>query len=170
MIGVLVICHEPLATALISCTRHVFGRMLPQLAALDVIPDEDPTLACDAARHLLERINDGGGVIVLTDIYGATPSRIAASLIEPFRVEVVAGVNLPVLLKALNTRRGPLEDLVDTLIERGRDGLLRVERPLHVMPDCAEDPPVGGPRPLRAPTSRPRDGQGQGSVDPTSRD
>ena len=55
MIGILVVSHEPLGTALIHCTRHIFGRMPTQLAALDVIPDEDPELALSAARELLKR-------------------------------------------------------------------------------------------------------------------
>ena len=80
MIGILVVSHEPLGTALIHCTRHIFGRMPPQLAALDVIPDEDPELAFKAARELLARINDGSGVIVLTDLFGATPRPPAARL------------------------------------------------------------------------------------------
>ena len=80
MIGILVVSHEPLGTALIHCTRHIFGRMPPQLAALDVIPDEDPEQALHAARELLKRINDGTGAIVLTDLYGATPARIASSM------------------------------------------------------------------------------------------
>ncbi|NDD78120.1 MAG: PTS sugar transporter subunit IIB, partial [Betaproteobacteria bacterium] len=65
MIGVLVISHEPLATALIRATRHVFGRLPVQLAALDVIPDEDPLRAEQHARDLLKRINDGSGAISL---------------------------------------------------------------------------------------------------------
>jgi PTS system ascorbate-specific IIA component len=105
MIGILVISHEPLGTALLHCTRHIFGRLPPQLAALDVIPDEDPDLAYQAAQELLKRINDGTGAIVLTDIYGATPARIAARLAEPQRIHVIAGVNLPLLVKALTYRR-----------------------------------------------------------------
>jgi PTS system ascorbate-specific IIA component len=100
-----------------------------QLAALDVIPDEDPEAACAAARELAARINDGSGVLVLTDIYGATPSRIAASLAEPHRVCVLAGVNLPMLVKALNTRRGPLEELVQTLVTSAKAAILEVEPP-----------------------------------------
>lgn len=136
MIGILVISHEPLGTALIRCTRHIFGRMPLQLAALDVIPDEDPEVASQAARDLVSRINDGSGVVVLTDVFGATPSRIAAALAEPYRVEVVAGVNLPVLLKALNSRRCPLDELVDMLVDSGRRALFRIEpptvTPIHV--------------------------------------
>ncbi len=128
MIGVLVISHEPLGTALIHCTRHIFGRMPSQLAALDVIPDEDPEKACEAARGLLARINDGSGVIVLTDLYGATPSRIATRLAEPRRVIVVAGVNLPMLVRVLTRRKGAeIGELVDQALPASRDALMEIE-------------------------------------------
>ena len=126
MIGILVVSHEPLGTALIHCTRHIFGRMPAQLAALDVIPDEDPELALNAARELLKRINDGTGAIVLTDLFGATPARIAARLAEPGRIEVIAGVNLPLLVKALTHRRGPLEEVSARLLDGVRDSILPI--------------------------------------------
>jgi PTS system ascorbate-specific IIA component len=105
MISVLVIAHEPLATALIHCTRHIYGRLPSQVAALDVIPDEDPGIALRSARDLAKRINDGSGLIVLTDVFGATPARVAVQLAEPLRVVVFHGANLPLLLKLLNYRR-----------------------------------------------------------------
>jgi PTS system ascorbate-specific IIA component len=126
MIGILVVSHEPLGTALIHCTRHIFGRMPAQLAALDVIPDEDPELALNAARELLKRINDGTGAIVLTDLFGATPARIAARLAEPGRIEVIAGVNLPLLVKALTHRRGPLDEVSARLLDGVRDSILPI--------------------------------------------
>ena len=126
MIGIMVVSHEPLGTALIHCTRHVYGRLPMQLAALDVIPDEDPKAACRAARDLMARINDGSGVVVLTDIYGATPSRIAADLAELFRVVVVAGVSLPMLVKALNSRRLPLEEVAEILMNSARNAIVEI--------------------------------------------
>lgn len=123
MIGILLISHEPLGTALLHCTRHVFGRLPPQMAALDVIPDEDPDQAFAAARELASRINDGSGVLVLTDVLGATPARIASRLIEPLRIELVAGANLPMLCRALTYRRRPIEELVPLLVEGGRSGI-----------------------------------------------
>ncbi len=123
MIGILLVSHEPLGTALLNCTRHIFGRLPVQLAALDVIPDEDPAGALEAARNLLARINDGSGAIVLTDVFGATPSRIAIQLADPNRVYVVAGVNLPLLIKALSNRRGPVDELVSTLVQAGQGAI-----------------------------------------------
>lgn len=127
MIGILIVSHEPLGTALLHCTRHIFGRLPVQLAALDVIPDEDPEAVLQAARQLLARINDGSGVIVLTDLYGATPARIATRLAEPHRTVVMAGVNLPMLVKALTYRKGPLEEVAAHLLEGMRDTILRIE-------------------------------------------
>ncbi len=127
MIGILVVSHEPLGTALIHCTRHIFGRMPTQLAALDVIPDEDPELALSAARELLKRINDGTGAIVLTDLFGATPARIASRLAEAERVVVIAGVNLPLLVRALTHRRGPLDEVAAKLLEGVRETILPIE-------------------------------------------
>jgi mannose PTS system EIIA component len=127
MIGILVISHEPLGTALISCTRHVFGRLPPQLAALDVIPDEDTTVATLAARQLYARISDGSGVLVLTDIYGATPSRIAAKLAEPYRCVVIAGANLPMLVKAINYRKGrDLEEVADLIMPAAKEAIMPI--------------------------------------------
>jgi mannose PTS system EIIA component len=139
LIGILVISHEPLGTALIHCTRHIFKKMLPQLAALDVMPDEDPELALQAAKDLMARINDGSGVIVLTDCYGATPSRIAQKLYEPFKVAVVAGVNLPMLTKALTYRREPIEELVPKLIEGGKKSMLLMEPTPEMMPKSLQE-------------------------------
>ena len=141
MIGIMVVSHEPLGTALVHCLRHIFGRLPPQVAALDVIPDEDPEFACHAARELLARINDGSGVVVLTDLYGATPSRIAMRLAEPHRVCVLAGVNLPLLLKAISHRRMPVEELIEAVREAIKPAL--------------PEPPVPAPAPAASPSPNP---------------
>ncbi|MCO5101670.1 MAG: PTS sugar transporter subunit IIB [Burkholderiaceae bacterium] len=127
MIGVLVVSHEPFGSALIRCTRHVFGRLPAQLAALDVVPDENPETALRCGRELLARINDGSGAVVLTDVFGATPSRIAAQLAVRDRVRVVAGANLPMLLKALQNRRMPVDELVEALLDSGRRSIRAVD-------------------------------------------
>ncbi|HEY0879326.1 MAG TPA: PTS sugar transporter subunit IIA [Zeimonas sp.] len=127
MIGILVVSHEPFGTALIRCTRHVFGRLPPQLAALDVVPDENPDMALNCGRELLARINDGSGAVVLTDVFGATPSRVAAQLAVRDRVRVVAGVNLPMLLKAIQNRRMPVDELVESLLDSGRRSIRAVD-------------------------------------------
>lgn len=128
MIAVLVISHEPLGTALISCTRHVFGKTPSQVAALDILPSEDHDEALQAARSLISRISDGSGVLVLTDLFGATPSRVARALFEPHRVAVASGVNLPMLIKALSLRRTPMPvtELLEEVLRSGGEAIFEV--------------------------------------------
>ncbi len=128
MIAVLVICHEPLGSALIRCTSHVFGRIPSQLAALDVRSTEEPEVALKAARELITRISDGSGVLVLTDLYGATPSRVARELFQPHRIAVAAGVSLPMLIKALSLRRTPqpVTDLLEQVLACGREAAVEI--------------------------------------------
>ena len=124
MISVLVIAHEPLATALIHCTRHIYRRLPSQVAALDVFPDEDPEVALQSARDLAARINDGSGLVVLTDLFGATPARIAVQLAEPNRVMVFHGANLPLLLTVINSSKHTLlEELAENLKSSIADSL-----------------------------------------------
>ncbi|MDO4636289.1 MAG: hypothetical protein Q4B13_01915 [Lautropia sp.] len=124
MISVLIIAHQPLATALLGCCRHVYRALPVQAAALDIIPDEDPEQALREARSLASRINDGSGLVVLTDLYGATPSRIAVQMAVPGRVSVFYGVNLPMLLKVFNYRaRMPLRELEFLVMRDAADGI-----------------------------------------------
>ncbi len=128
MIAVLVISHDPLGTALLNCTRHVFGDTPVQTAALDISPNEPPEQAIDAARELIKRISDGSGVLVLTDLIGATPSRIAKALFVPHRVAILGGVSLPMVIKALSLRRTPmpLTDLIDQVKAAGEQAIQEI--------------------------------------------
>lgn len=132
MISVLVIAHAPLATALVHCTRHIFGELPRQFAALDVVPDEDPDKALEAARYLLDRTSDGCGAVVFTDLYGATPARIATQLACLRQVAVISGVSLPMVVKALGRRRGvDLAELVDLLVDAGRGSVVELGLEQH---------------------------------------
>ena len=156
MISVLIIAHQPLATALLGCCRHIYRGLPVQAAALDIIPDEDPDQALQEAKSLAARINDGSGQVVLTDLYGATPARIAVQMARQGRVSVFYGVNLPILLKVLNYRaRLPLSELEALVLRddrRGR-GAGRIRQPARpaagavpvgcpVMCPCLSDYPV----------------------------
>jgi len=105
MISILVIAHEPLASALVCAAQHVYSRdpcaASAQLAGLDVAPASDPEAVLAQARALVAHADRGQGVLVLTDLAGATPGNVAARLADPGHVQVVAGVNMPMLLRAL---------------------------------------------------------------------
>lgn len=130
MIGVLVIAHAPLAGALTQAAAHVYTcapeRAARQLRAFDVAADADPEQALAQARALAAEIDDGDGVLVLTDVFGATPANIAGRLLAPGRVAVIAGANLPMLLRALCYRDGSLAEIVDKALAGGAQGVLQV--------------------------------------------
>jgi PTS system mannose-specific IIA component len=149
MIGLLVIAHAPLANALLECARHVYGPEIPHCAALDVPAKADPTAFLAEARALHAAVDRGAGVLVLTDMFGATPSNIAAQLARPSRTAVLTGVNLPMLLRTLNYRA---EVLLDVLVEKaclgGTNGVMRVGPtvPQHQKPNL--DNTAAGAAPL----------------------
>jgi len=130
MIGVVLIAHRPLASALAAAASHVYScaphRAQDRVRALDIEPGGDVAQAVAAARALAREVDDGSGVIVLTDAFGATPGNVAAQLAEPGRVAVVAGVNLPMLLRVLCYRDGPLADTVDKALAGGTQGVVQV--------------------------------------------
>jgi len=92
MIGVVIIAHETLGDALIRCVTHVLGSRPAKLESLSVGSHDDTFNLLPQARQLIASLDDGDGVLVLSDIYGGTPCNLACKTMDPGRVEVVAGV------------------------------------------------------------------------------
>lgn len=128
MIGILIIAHGTLGDSLIHCASHVFGGQPTQMRQLGVNVHDDPTRLLPQVKELIGELDDGSGVLVLTDIYGATPSNLACRLIEPGRVECVAGVNLPMLVRALTYRNEPLEMVAEKALSGGHEGVVHVTK------------------------------------------
>lgn len=126
MIGLLLVTHSSLGESLIQCACHVLNKRPAQIAQLGVTPQDDPLDALPLAREMLKWVDTGQGVLVLTDIFGATPANVAMKLLEPGRVEGVAGVNLPMLLRALNHRDKDMETLITRTLAGGRDGIINM--------------------------------------------
>ncbi|WP_298621192.1 PTS fructose transporter subunit IIA [uncultured Zoogloea sp.] len=127
MIGILLITHGSLGEALIQCACHVLNRRPPQLMQLGVAGQDDPLDALPLARRLLEMVDDGSGVLVLTDILGATPANIAAKLLEPGRIAGVAGVNLPMLLRVITYRERSMDVLLKKAIAGACEGVVHMK-------------------------------------------
>ncbi|HQW19964.1 MAG TPA: PTS fructose transporter subunit IIA [Rhodocyclaceae bacterium] len=126
MIGLFLITHSSFGESLIQCACHVLNRRPPQIAQLGVAAQDDPLDALPLAREMLALVDKGEGVLILTDIFGATPANIALKLLEPGRIEGVAGVNLPMLLRALTYREKGMETLLAKAVGGGRDGILNM--------------------------------------------
>ncbi len=132
MIGILVITHGTLGESLIHCASHVLNKRPPRLRQLSVTAQDDPLLLVPQARALVRELDDGDGVLVLTDMYGGSPSNIASRVVVPGRVEGVAGVNLPMLIRALTYREKSLQTIVTKAVSGGCDGVTRLPPPLAV--------------------------------------
>jgi mannose PTS system EIIA component len=124
MIGILIIAHGSLGESLISCASHVLGKTPPQLACFAVGTNDDPADLLPQAQKILESLNTGKGVIVLSDMYGATPCNLVTKLLSPSHIEGVAGVNLPMLVRVLNYRDKPIKTCVEKALSGGRDGVV----------------------------------------------
>ncbi|MDY0011924.1 MAG: PTS fructose transporter subunit IIA [Rhodocyclaceae bacterium] len=127
MIGIFLITHGSLGEALIQCACHVLNKRPVQIVQLGVSAQDDPLDLLPVARQMLAWADQGDGVVVLTDIYGATPANIATKLLEPGRVEVIAGVNLPMLLRVLTYREKDMATLIQRAVSGGCDGVLHVK-------------------------------------------
>ena len=126
MIGIFLVTHATLGESLIQCACHVLNKRPPQIAQLGVSAQDDPLDVLPLARSMLGWVDSGDGVLLLTDIYGATPSNIAAKLAVPDKVELVAGVNLPMLLRVLTYRDRDMQTLVKRAVAGACDGVLHV--------------------------------------------
>jgi mannose PTS system EIIA component len=104
MIGILIITHGMLGESLIHCASHVLNKRPPRLKQLGVTAQDDPALLLPQARTLVKELDEGTGVLILSDMYGGTPSNMASKLVAPGKVEAVAGVSLPMLIRVLTYR------------------------------------------------------------------
>ena len=124
MIGILIIAHGGLGESLIHCVTHVLGKQPPQLAHFAVGTDDDPSDLLPQAQQAVSTLNTGSGVLILSDIYGASPCNLVTKLLAPGKVEGIAGVNLPMLVRVLNYRDKPIKVCLEKAVTGGRDGVV----------------------------------------------
>jgi mannose PTS system EIIA component len=126
MVGILIISHGAFGESLIHCASHVLGKRPLYLRQLGVTIHDDPDAILPVAEDLIRFLDQGAGVLVLTDIYGATPSNIASRILRSGYVEGLAGVNLPMLIRALTYRDETLEVVIDKALSGGVEGVTRM--------------------------------------------
>jgi PTS system ascorbate-specific IIA component len=126
MIGVLIVTHGEIGTALLHSASQILGSPPPQVATLSVWRQDDPDDLVLRAQELLQGIDDGEGVLVLTDIFGATPGNVVSRLLQDGRIEGVSGVSLPMLLRILSKRSGPLSAVVQRALSGGAEGVVHM--------------------------------------------
>ena len=126
-IGVLIITHEGVGDVILHSVVRVLGMCPLQTEALNVPFDCSPEQTLARAREAVGRLDGGAGVLVLTDLCGATPANIARRLAGAHRVRVVTGLNLPMLVRVMNYPQLDLEALAAKAVSGGRDGVVLLE-------------------------------------------
>lgn len=134
MVGILLLTHAPLGRAFIEAATHVFRSLPERLEAIDVVADQSTDEVRRLAQAAIARINDGSGVLVITDVMGGTPSNCTLALCDPGTVEVIAGISLPMLLRAITYRHNTLDVAVEMALAGGQNGACRVDNRVRLSP------------------------------------
>ena len=133
MAGIVIVAHTPVASAMLSFAQHAFGAVPERLRAVDIPPHEDTKVSFDRVLKAAYGVNNGNGVLILTDVMGATPANVASKLesLGPLSglnapVIVLAGLNLPMLMRCISHRDEGLEVLAKKALAGGQHGILRL--------------------------------------------
>lgn len=135
MVGILLLTHAPLGRAFIEAASHVFRSPPANVEAVDVVADQDPEDVRKLALDAIARVNTGDGVLVITDVMGGTPSNCTLQLCLPGQVEVIAGISLPMLLRAITYRHNSLDVAVEMALAGGQSGACRVDNRVRLSPN-----------------------------------
>jgi PTS system mannose-specific IIA component len=127
MIGILIVAHDTLSDSLAGAVTHVLGARPLQFETLQVAATDDPQQLLPKALALVNELDTGDGVLIFSDIYGATPCNLASKLLVSGRIEAIAGVNLPMLVRAFTYRDKGMETMIKKAISGGCDGVLHVD-------------------------------------------
>jgi len=123
-VGILIITHQDIGDALLSTASRLFTPLPLKVSTLSVRFDCDTENMQEKAKELHQKLDEGDGVIVFTDIFGSTPSNVAAAVLDKDRTHMIAGVSLPMLVRVLNYADLGLEELVLKAMSGAHDGIV----------------------------------------------
>lgn len=129
--------HNGLGDSLVDCVRHVLGQMPSDLLVLTVKASDDPARKETEGRAVIEYMDKGEGVLLLADMFGATPCNIGRRLCEIPNVTGIAGVNLPMLLRVVSNKDRPLDELARMALDGGRDCIVPIDSEQNEKCDAA---------------------------------
>jgi mannose PTS system EIIA component len=122
----LLVTHNGLGDSFVDCVKHVLGAVPPNLEVLSVLAGDDPQLKLAEGQSLIKQLDSGGGVLILADVFGATPSNIGRKLCQAEHVVGVAGLNLPMLLRVVCSPSKSLPELAKIAVEGGRECIIQM--------------------------------------------
>ena len=120
------VTHNGLGDSFVDCVKHVLGKVPPNLRVLSVLAGDDPQLKLAEGKALIKQLDAGGGVLILADVFGATPSNIGRQLCNAEHVLGVAGLNLPMLLRVVCSPGKTLPELAKIAVEGGRECIVQM--------------------------------------------
>ncbi|MBC8441309.1 MAG: PTS fructose transporter subunit IIA [Deltaproteobacteria bacterium] len=124
MTGILLVTHANLGSALIETIEFILGKAQENLSCVSINIQENPDTLRKKIKKGISKVRSDNGVIILTDMFGGTPSNLSYSFLEEGQVEVISGVNLPILLKAVTARsKMDMETLALSLVEHGKKSI-----------------------------------------------
>jgi mannose PTS system EIIA component len=126
VIGILLVTHNGLGDSFVDCVKHVLGAVPPNLEVLSVLAGDDPNQKLAEGQSLIKHLDAGGGVLILADVFGATPSNIGRKLCQAEHVVGVAGLNLPMLLRVVCSPSKNLQELAKIAVEGGRECIIQM--------------------------------------------
>ncbi len=124
-VAILCITHPNIASTLLANATALLGDIPPPLDKLEIPLTHNIAPFIKGARHLCQSLDEGLGVLILTDLVGATPSNTAAAMYQAQRIEIVSGLNLAMLAKLVTYRDLPLTELIEKIIAGGHDSIMR---------------------------------------------
>lgn len=139
MIGVLLVTHDGLGEALAKSVQHVLGPDQPAFECIGVNRQDLVETVQAWVQAALGRLDQGQGVLILTDLFGGTPANVAMSAVQPGRVELVSGVSLPMLVRVMSARQGSLGETVARAVCGGQEGIVVASEMLAYWASCESD-------------------------------
>ena len=133
MVGIVIVAHTPVASAMLGFIEHTFGDLPERIRAVDIPPHEDIKVSFERVLEAANAVNTGKGILILTDVMGATPANVASKLESAghsfgftSQVIVLTGLNLPMLMRCVSHRGEGLEELAQKALAGGQHGILRL--------------------------------------------
>lgn len=126
MINIIVIAHSEIANSFAHCAEHILARRVDRLHILPVKKTEAAEVTLQRARELISKFSNSNGVLILTDLFGATPTNIAQQLVEKGKIELITGLNLPMLIRAISYVKNDLAVAVTKTLDGAKSGIIYI--------------------------------------------
>ena len=146
MAGILIIAHTPIASAMLSFAEHVYGSIPEHIQAVDIPAHEDAKISFERVLAAAKAVETHGELLVLTDVMGATPANVASRLMSQqssagmkLKVQILAGLNLPMLMRAVSYKDDALDVLAQKTLQGGQNGILRLGSVANVQTTEVQD-------------------------------